>query len=160
MKLSVKLHKEPAETYSCILTYIFLFRLLLLISKALTITNTCSAFPFDFRVGWINPGMCGAAFSSCCSGLSESLMPLYSSISDSTSALESSSLSFRLSKSPSQFCQFWVSEMLSGGLSSSLATRRQSILLNWRTSNTCFHSPGRFFADETGGKGDLSDNLN
>jgi len=86
-------------------------------------------------------------------------MVLSCSISDSTSAAQSSSLSFALSKSPFQFSQSSVSEMFSGALASSLPTGWRLILRIWRTLNICICPPGRSFADRDGGKGDHSDNL-
>jgi hypothetical protein len=80
--------------------------------------------------------------------------------SDSTCTAQSSSQSFRLSKSPFQFSQASVSEMLSGTLSSSLSTGWQLILWAQQIFNIWVRHPGRSFAEKCGGKGDLSDNLN
>jgi len=143
-----------------ILSYFFCTTLFLLVSIALSITNTFSACVFDFRVGQINLGTFGAALTSCCSGHFGFSMPSSFSISDSTSATQSSSLSFRLSKSPFQLSQSSVSEMLSGALSSSLCTGWQLILqIRW-TFNIGVCPPVRSYADKAGDKGDLSDNLN
>ena len=144
----------------CILSYIFFTPIFLLVSIALTVTNTFSACLIDFRVGRINPETFGAALTSDCSGHSESSMLLSYCTSDSTSATQSSSLSFGLSKSPFQLSQSLVSGMLSGALSSSLLTGWQLILrIRWRF-NIWVRSPGRSFADKACGKGDLSVNLN
>jgi len=91
---------------------------------------------------------------------SGSSMLLSWSISDSTSAAQSSSLSVGLSKSPFQFSQSSVSEMLSGAQSSSLSTGWRLILRIWQKFNILVCPPGRSFADKGGGKGDLSVNLN
>jgi len=143
-----------------ILWYFFFTPLLLLVSIVLTITNTFSGCLFDFRIGPINPGTFGVALTSCCSGDSGSSMLLTWSISDSTSAVQSSSVSFGLSKSPFQLSQSSVSEMLSGALSSSLSTGWRLILLIRRTFKMWVRPAGRSFAYKGGGKGDLSDNLN
>jgi len=100
------------------------------------------------------------ALTSRCSWDSGSWMLLSWSISDSTSATQSSSPSFRLSKSPFQLSQSSVSEMLSGALSSSLWTGWRLILWIRRTFKIWVRPPGRSFADKGGGNGDLSDNLN
>jgi len=78
---------------------------------------------------------------------------------DSSTASQSSSLSFGLAKSPFQLSQFSVSEMLSGALSSSHSAARWSILLIGWTFNTWVHPPGQSIADTTGCKGDLADNI-
>ena len=160
MKPLVKVHTEAGETYWHILSYCFLIPLFLLVSNVLTIINIISSCVLDFRVGRINPGTFSAALTSRCCGHSGSLMPLSGSISDSKSALQSSSLSFGLSKSPFQLSQFLVLDMLFGALTSSLSTGWWSILLIWRTLNISVRPPGRFFADTAGGKGDVSDNVN
>jgi len=87
-------------------------------------------------------------------------MPLLCSISDSSSATQSSSLVSGLSKSPFQLSQSSVSEMLSGAQSSSPSTGWWLILRIRRTFMIWVLPPGRAFADKAGGKGDLSDNLN
>jgi len=141
----------------CILSYFFFTPVFLLVSIALTVTNTFSACLFDFRVSRINPGTFGAVLTSRCSWSS---MLLSWSISDSKSATQSSSLSFGLSKSPFQLSQLSVSEMLSGALSLSLSTGWWLILQIRRTFTSWVRPPGRSFADKGGGKGVLSDNLN
>ena len=85
LKLLVMLHKagEPL-THSILLFFPPLF---LRVSAALTITNNFSACLFDLHVGQTNPGPFGAALTSCCSGHSGSSMPLFCSISDSSSAV-------------------------------------------------------------------------
>jgi len=144
----------------CILSCLFFTQLFLLISIALTVINTFSASLFDFRIGRINPGTFVAALTSRCSGHSGSPMRLSCSVSYSTPAAQPSSRSFGLSKSPLQWGQSAVSEMLSGVLSSSLLTGWQLILRIRRTFNTWVRPPGSAFEDEGGGKGDLSDHLN
>jgi len=134
--------------------------MILLVSIALMVINTFSAFLFDLQVGKINPVAFGVRFTSCYSGLSGSLMPLSRSTSDSLSASQSSSLSFGSSKSAFLLSQFSLSEMFSGTLSSSLSAWLQSILLIWQTFNTWAYPPARSFADKAGGKGDLSVNVN
>jgi len=142
-----------------ILSYIFLTALFLLVSVALNVINTCSACLFEFRVGWINTGTYGAALTSCCSGQSGSSTLSSYSISDSTSAPQSSSLSLGFSKSPVQLSQPSVCGILSGVLSSSLSTGWLCILrIRW-TFNIWVHPPGRSIADKGGGNGDLFDNL-
>jgi len=143
-----------------ILFYFFFTPLFLLVSIGLTVINTFSACLFDFHVGRINLGTFGAALTFCCTGHSGSSMQLSCSISDSTSAAQSSSRSFALSKSPFQWCQSSVSEMLSGVQISSVLTGWWLILRIRRTFKIWVRPPGRFFADKGGGKGDLSDNLN
>ena len=81
-------------------------------------------------------------------------------MSDSTSASGWSLWSFGFPKSWFQLCQFWVSEMLSGALSSSLSTGWLSIVWIRRTFYTWVCPPRRSFAHKDGGKRDLSDNLN
>jgi len=152
--------KNLLKTYCPILSYFFLFPLILHVSVALTITNTFPVFFFDLRVSPINPGTFGAAHTSCCSGHSRSSKQLSSSTSDSLSASQSSSHSFCLSKSPFQLSQFPVSEMLSGVLSSWLSAAWLAIRLIRLTFNTWVCSPASSFADIAGGNGDLSDNLN
>jgi hypothetical protein len=78
----------------------------------------------------------------------------------SSSALQSFLLTFELSKSPFQLSQFSVLERLSGTLSSSCSAEGQSTICIWQILNTWVRSPGRFFADKAGGKGDHSDNAN
>jgi len=126
----------------------------------LAVINPFSACFVDLGAGRINPGTFDAALMTLCSGLSDALMPLPNSVWDSSSALQWSSLWFGLSRSPFQLSQFSVLEMLSVALFSSLSTGWPSILPIQHTFNTWVSSPGRFFADKAGGKGDLSDNLN
>jgi len=138
----------------------FFTPLFLLVSIALTVTKTFSACHFDFRVCGINLETFGVALTCRCTGHSGTVMALSCSISDSTSTAQSSSLSFRLSKSPFQLSQYLVTEMLSGALSWSLSTGWWLIGLIQRTFNIWTHPPGMSFADKAGGKGDLPDNLN
>ena len=142
-----------------VLFYCCFTPLFLLVSISLTVIKTDSTFLFDFRVGQINLGRFGAALTSHCSVQSRSSLLLSCSISHLTSALQSSSLSFGLSKCPFQWSQSSVSEMFSGALSSSHLTRWQLIFQIGRAFNVWFHPPGRSFADKGGGNGDLSDNL-
>jgi len=132
----------------------------LLVSIALTVTNTLPACLFDFHGGRTNPGTVGAALTSYCFAHSGSSMALLCSISDSLSATHSSALTFGLSKSPFQCGQLSVSEMLSGTFSSSLSTGWWLIPQIRRTFMICVHPPGRFFAHKAGSKGDLLNNLN
>jgi len=143
-----------------ILSYFFLIPIFLLVSIILTVINAFSTFFFDRRIDQINLGSFGAALTFRCSEVSESSMLLCSCISDSSSASQSSSLLFGLSKSPFQLSQLLVSEMLSGELSSSLSPGWRSIVLIRRTFNICVRPPGWSFADKAGGTGDSSDNLN
>jgi len=143
-----------------ILSYFFFPPLFLRVSIPLTVTNTCSAFHFDFRVGQTNRGTFGAAHTSCGSGHSGSSMPVFGSISDSSSAAQSSSLLFGFTKSPLLFSQSSLSEMRSGALSLLLSTGWRLIHRIWRTFTICVYPPGMFSVDKAGGKGDLSDNLN
>jgi len=99
-----------------ILSYFLFTPLFLLVSISLTVINSFTSCLFDFRVGWINLGTFRTALTSCYSGYSGSSMLVSYSISDSTSAAQSSSLSFGLSKSPFQLSQSSLSEMLSGAL--------------------------------------------
>jgi len=144
----------------CILSYFFLILLFLLNSNILTVISTHSAIFLDCRIGRINLGTFDAALTFLCSGISESSLLLSSFISDLLSASQSSSLSFELSKSPCQFSQFSVSEMLSGERSSSLSAAWQSICFMQRAFITWVHPPERSFGDKAGGTGDHSDNLN
>ena len=141
-----------------ILSYLFCSPLILRVSTPLTISNTFSACLFDFRVGRTNLGTFGAALTSCCPGHYGSSLQLLGPTSDSSSAAQSSSLSFGLSKSSFQFSQSSVSKMVSGALSWSLSTGWRLILQNWWTFTIWVGPPGRFFADKAGGKCDLSDN--
>jgi len=144
-----------------ILSNLFFTSLFNLVSIALTVINACSGCPFDLRVGWINQGTFGGALTSYCSGHSGCSMLLSYSISQSTSAAQSSLLSVGLSTSLFQWSRSSVSEMLSGTLSSSLSIGWRLSLRIRLTFNIEVGSPGRSFADKGGGgKGDLSDNLN
>jgi len=77
--------KNLLKTYYPILSYFFLFPLILLLSVALTVTNTFSVFFFDVCVGRIKPGTFGAAHTFRCPGHSGFLKQLSSSRSDSLS---------------------------------------------------------------------------
>jgi len=142
------------------LSYCVFTPLFHLVSIALTVINTFSAYLCEFRVSQINPRTFGAALTSRCSGHSGSSMLLSCSISDSTSAAQSSLLSFALSKSPFQSSRSSVSEKRSCALCSSLSTGWRLSLWIQRTFNIWVRPLGRSFADKGGGKGDLSDNLN
>jgi len=107
-----------------VLPYVVFNPIFLLVSIALTIINTVSACLCDLHVGRINQGTFGAVLTSRCSGHSGLSMLFSCSISDSTSAAQSSSLSFGLSKSPFQLSQASVSEMLWG-------VRSSSLLIGW-----------------------------
>jgi len=144
----------------CILSYFLFTPLFLLVSIALTVTNIFSACLWNFRVGWINPGKFCATLTSCYTGHCGSSMVLSCSISDSTAAAQSSSLSFGLSKSPFQLSQSSISEMLSDALTSILSTGWRLILRIQQTLNIWVCPPGRSIPDKAGGKGDHSDNLN
>jgi len=135
-----------------------LIRLLLLVSSILTVITSFSAFFFDRRIGRFYPGTFGAALTFCCWRVSESSLPLSSTIYDSLSASLLSLLWFGLSKSPFQLSQFSVSGMPSGELCSSLSAEWLLICLIWRIFNTWVCPPGRSFADKAGGTGDLSNN--
>ena len=140
---------------------VFVFTpLFLLDSIALSVTNAFAACLFDFCVDRINPGTFSVALSFHCSGHSQSSKPLPCSISDSPSAAQSSLLSFGLSKSPFQFRQFLVSEMLPGVLSSSLSNGWWLILRIWWRINSWVCPPGRSFPDNASGEGDHSACLN
>jgi len=159
LTLSINIHKEAVK-HCCIPSYFLFTPLFLLISIALTVINTISACLFDFRDGRSNLGTFGVAVTSRCSGNSGSSMLLSCSISDSTSAAQSSSLLFGVSKCPLQFSQSSVSEMRSDALSTSLSMEWRLILrIRW-TLNIWVCPPGRSFADKGGGKGDLTDNSN
>ena len=143
-----------------ILSCVFFPPWFLLVAIAWTVINTISPCPRNFGVGRINLGTFCAALISCCSGYYGSSMQLSSAISDSMSNLQSSSLSFGISKAPFQLSQCSVSEMLSGTLSSSLSTGGRLILQIRLTFNTWVRPAGRFFPDNGGGRGDHSDNFN
>ena len=146
--------------HCCILSYFFLIPLFLVISIALTVTNSSPACLFDSHVHRINLGTLGAALTSCCTGHAWCSMPLSCSISDSTSTVPSSLPSFGLFKSPFQLSKFLVSEMLSGAQSSTLSTKWRLIhLIRW-TFSIWVRPPERSFADKAGSIGDLSDDVN
>jgi len=159
MKFSVKPHYKAGEIYCRILSYLFFITLFLLIWIALTITNHMSAIHFEFRVGQIALGTFSAALRSWCSGISASIISMSSSISDSTTARESSSLSCGLSNLWFQCSQSSVAKMHSGFPYSSLSTGWWGILLDGSAINTWVHPPGKSCADRAGTKGELSDNL-
>jgi len=69
MKFSVRQHKAPGDTYSCILSYFSLVSLFLLISIELTVTNLFWEIFFDWSVGGIHPGTFVVAHASRNSGL-------------------------------------------------------------------------------------------
>ena len=148
------------ETYWPILTYFFLCPLFLLGSIALTVINTFSASLFDLCVGWIDPGTFGAALTLHLSRHSGSSIALSCLTTQSSSASQSPSLSYRFSNSPFQSSQFSVSEMLSGAVSCSLSAGWWSLVVTQWTFNTWIHPPRRCFAGKAGEKGNLSDNFN
>jgi len=143
-----------------ILSYFFLSSWFLFISIVLSVINAFWTIYFAYCIGQINPWTSSAVLTFHCSGVSESSLLLFSSISDALFGSQLSSLSFGLSQSPFQLSQFLVSEMLSSELSSSLLAGWWSICLIWRTFNTWVRPSGRYFADKAGGTGDFSDNLN
>jgi len=71
----------------------FLFTLFLLVSIGLTCINTTSPLIVDMHVDQFCPGIFSAAVRSCDHGFSWSLVTLSSSMSESLSASQSSSLS-------------------------------------------------------------------
>jgi len=115
---------------------------------------------FDLHVGRINLGTLSAGFTSHCSWVSGWSTPVPSSMSGSLSASPSCSLSFGLSKSKFQSCQFSVSKMLSCALSSSRSTGWRSIHWIRRMITIWLLSTRMFLTDEAGSKGDLSGNFN
>jgi len=143
-----------------ILSYLFITPIFLLGWIVLTITNTFPACPVDFHVGQIILGTFGVVLTSRRSGHAGTLLALSSSLSDSTSAVQWSSLSSGFLKSTSQLSQYSVSEMLSDTLSLSHWTGWQLICLIQRIFNIWVRPPGRSFADNARGKGDLPDNWN
>jgi hypothetical protein len=145
-------------THWCILSYIIFAHLYLLVSIALTVTNTLLAYNFLFRVGRINLATFGAALTSPCCGHTGSSMRLSCSISDLMSAAQSCLLSVGLSTSPFQLSQSSESETLSSALSSSHLTDWRLFLQIRQTFNIWVCPPWMFFADKAGGKGDLSNN--
>ena len=149
MKLTVMLHKEAGDTSWCVSYYVFSISILLVASIVLTITNTFPACQFDFRVSQINLEKFCAAHTSCRSELSGSSMQSPHSESDSTSASQSSSLSFGLHKLPYQTSQFPVTKILPGAPSASLSTGWRSILPIWQPFNIWVRPPVRYFAEKT-----------
>jgi len=141
-------------------SYIFLFPLFLHVPIALTVINPFSAFFIDLCVGWINPGTFGAALTTQCYALSEALMRLAGSRSGSSSAVQSSTRWFGLSKPLFQLSKFLESEMVWGALFWTLSSGWWLILLIQCTFDTWVHPPGWSFVDRAGQNGDLSDNLN
>jgi len=87
-------------------------------------------------------------------------MLLRGSLSEWTTVIQSSSVSFGLSKWPFQFSRSWVSEMLSGALPSSLLTGWQLNFGIQLTFTIWVRPVGMSFVEKVGGKGDLSDNVN
>ena len=152
--------KIQVQNHSLMLFDFFLFPLFLRVSLALTITITFSAWLFDFHVDWINQGTYSAALTSRCTVVSESSMTLSCSRAHSSSASQSSSLTFGLSRSQFQSSQLLVSEILSGAQSWWLYTGWRSIFLIRRTFNIWVCPPRRSCEDKAGGWGDLSNNLN
>jgi len=146
--------------HCCILSYFFFTPLFLLVSFALTVINTRSACLFDFHDGQINPRTFGAALTSRSSGQSGSLMLMSCCMSDSTSAVQSSLLSYGLSKSPILWSQWSVSEMLPCALSSTHSTGWLLILGIWQKFKIWVRPPGKSFADNGGDKADYSDKVN
>jgi len=140
--------------------YCFCTPLFLLISTGLTVTNNFSACHFDFWVGQIFPARINQALTFRCSRHSAFSMVLSRPVLNSKSATQSFSLSVELSKSPFQLSLFLLFQMLSGTLSSSLSTGQWSILVIWQMFNIRVRHPGKAFADNTGGKGNLSDKIN
>jgi len=156
----VKQHIEPGEN---ILTQSVLHFNVFLIPPCFHCTDSHQPLSACFIILWIgqiNSRIFGAALTTQCSRLSNALIPVSSSTSDSLSGSQSSLFSFGYSQSPFQLCQFSVLDMLSGAPSSSLLVGCRSILLIRQILITIVYPPGRLFADKAGGKGDLSDNLN
>jgi len=152
--------KNRVKIHWLILSYILLIPLLLLVSNVLTVINTFSFVFFDLYVAKINPATFGVVVTVRCSGVSVTSMAFPSYMSDALDASQLSSLSFGLSNSAFQSCESSVTKMLCGELSSSLSAGWRSIhFIRWNF-NTWGCPPGRFFADNAGGRGHLSDNLN
>ena len=143
-----------------VLSYFFLFLLILLLSIAVPIINPISASYIDLHVSRINLGKCGAALISRCSGISGPSMTWSSCECDSIFATLLTSSTLRFTKSPFQLRQFSVSEMLSGGHCSSLSARWWLILLIRRTLNTWVCPPGWSGGAKAAGNGDFSRNSN
>ena len=143
-----------------ILSYFVFSPVFLLVSTALTVTKTISAWLLNFCGSRINPGSFGAALTSRRTGHSASWIPLPCSISDVACAAPLSSVPVGLFKSPFQFRQCSVSAMLSGALFSSLSTGWGLIPRIRQPLNIWVCPPARSFADKAGGKDDLSARLN
>jgi len=137
----------------------FLYHLFFLDAIVLTVLNTICAVFCDLHVGQINLGTLGTALTSPWFGLSRSSMPLPRSMSDSLSASLLSLIWFESSKFQFQSSQFSVFKMVSGALSTSRLGGWRSIVLIWWTFITWVCPLVRLFADNAGGKGDLSVNL-
>jgi len=152
--------KNLVKLHGSIQSYIFFIPVFLLVSIVLTVINTFSVFFIDRQIGRINVQTFDVAVTIWCYGVLESSMPLSSTMSDSLSASQLSSLSFGLSKSPFQSRKLVVSEMHSGALSLSHSAGWQPIRLIQWTFTTLVHSPGRYFGDNTGARSDVSDNEN
>lgn len=99
----------------------------------------------------------GAALISRFSGDSASWRLLSWAIPYSTSTTQLSSLSFGFSEAWFPVTQFSVSAMLPGALSWSLSTGWRLILQIQQTFKIWVRCPGRSFADNGGGNGDISD---
>ena len=130
------------------------------VSIELTITNIFPCFCIDCHGSWINPRTFGAGLSFHFSGVSGSSILLAGSVSDSVFVSQLTSLSLGLSKTQLQSSQVSVTEMLWGVPTSSLSAGCWLILLIRWTVYTWVHPPGRVLEDNTGGTGDLFDNLN
>jgi hypothetical protein len=131
LKHSVKIHKEAGET----LTHSVRLSPPSLVPS---LFDCIDRHQHLFSVSRIPPcrpnqtgNIVGAALASRCPEDSGSLMPWSCSMSDSMSAVQSSSLSLGLYKSPFQLSQSSVSDMHSGALSSSLSTVRRFIVSIW-----------------------------
>ena len=158
VKFSLKQHKEPGENR---LTHSVLLFLISLILPCFHCTDSHQLFfsLFHCLPWWLNQSRnirCDT--NNTVLWAFWSLKWLQGSMSDSLSASHLSLLLIGLSKSPIQWSQFSVSDMLFGALSSSLSGGWQSILLIRRIYYTCVRHPGMSFADKDRGNGDLSDN--
>jgi len=109
-----------------------LISLCLLISIVLTIINTFTACSFHSLFGCINPVTLGATLVWRCSVVSTFSHPLSSSMLESLSASQSSSLAYGPLKSALQQSQLLVSEMFSVALFLSLLPGWKSTVLIWR----------------------------
>ena len=160
VKIWVKQLIEPGVNILTQSVLLFLVPWFLLVPISLTIIKTLSAGCFILRVGRIDPGTSCPALTSRCSGYSGTSMGPISSAFVLSSASHSSLLSIGSSKSPFQQSRSLGSEMHSSALSTSLFASWWWILCVRRTFNTVVPPPGRSFADNADGKGDLSENLN